>query len=131
MDFIVFAGLAGVFLLALIFSYDIICQWSRNLATRNHQLPTYMQVEPTRLHTARMVLPKFHEYNHGTSCQTKYSLNIIRYSAQMNGEDPEHLWAFMNPASMSTWEMSSGAREDTLDDFARSYNFCKITGFGD
>lgn len=31
MDFIVFAGLTGIFLLALVFSYDIICQWSQNL----------------------------------------------------------------------------------------------------
>lgn len=93
-------------------------------------LPEYMQVDADILNSATKVLPKFHEYNHGYSCQVQFSLNITRHAGRTNGEDPERWWRYSNPASMSTKEMGEGSREDTLDDFARSYNFRKITGFG-
>ncbi|KAF7965909.1 hypothetical protein HWV62_40974 [Athelia sp. TMB] len=129
-DFIVFCGLVRTILFSLWFSYDIACQWSRNLLKRVLTLPERMRVSPTVLKSATKVLPKFHEYNHGYSCQTQYSLNITRHAGRTNGEDPERWWSYVNPASMSTKEMGEGSREDTLDDFARSYNFRKITGFG-
>lgn len=130
MDFIVFCGLVRAIIVALWFSYDIICQWSRKLLQRNTQLPMHMQVDPAILEDAKKTLPKFHEYNHGYSCQTKYAVNITRHTGRTNNEDPERFWAYCNPASMSTREMGEGSREDTLDDLARSYNFRKITRFG-
>lgn len=130
MDFIVFCGLVRCIIVALWLSYDIVCQWSRNLEKRVKTLPTHMQIDAKILKSAKKTLPKFHEYNHGYSCQTKYSLNITRHAGRINGEDPERVWRFLNPTSMSTKEMGEGSREDTLDDFARSYNFHKITGFG-
>lgn len=130
MDFITFCGLVRTVLVMLWFSYDIICQWSRKLLARNKQLPAHMQVDPAILEESKKTLPKFHEYNHGYSCQTKYSVNITRHTGRTNNEDPERFWAYANPASMSTREMNEGSREDTLDDLARSYNFRKITRFG-
>jgi Kyakuja-Dileera-Zisupton transposase len=94
------------------------------------QLPSYMQIDDARLSNTVFVLPKMHIYGHGSSCQTKYSLNFIKFSARMNGEEVERWWAHINPASMSTREMGEGAREDTLDDHARSWNWRKITNFG-
>ncbi|KZP28679.1 hypothetical protein FIBSPDRAFT_728847 [Athelia psychrophila] len=130
MDYIVFCGLVRCILLTLWFSYDIVCQWSRNLVRRVETLPLHMQVDPNILNEAKKTLPKFHEFNHGYNCQAEYSLNITRHAGRMNGEDPERWWSYVNPASMSTKEMGEGSREDTLDDFARSYNFRKIAGFG-
>ncbi|KZP18442.1 hypothetical protein FIBSPDRAFT_893441 [Athelia psychrophila] len=104
MDYIVFCGL-----------------WSRNLVRRVETLPLHMQVDPNILNKAK-TLPKFHEFNHGYNCQAEYSLNITRHAGRMNGKDPERC--------MSTKEMGEGSREDTLDNFARSYNFHKIAGFG-
>ncbi|KAF7982533.1 hypothetical protein HWV62_28158 [Athelia sp. TMB] len=129
-DFIVFCGLVRTILFGLWFSYDIACQWSRNLLKHVLTLPERMQIAPDILKSATKVLPKFHEYNHGYSCQTEYSLNITQHAGRTNAEDPERWWSYINPASMSTKEMGEGSREDTLDDFARSYNFRKITGFG-
>ncbi|KAF7967413.1 hypothetical protein HWV62_34385 [Athelia sp. TMB] len=130
MDFIVFCGLVRCILEMLWLSYDIVCQWWRNLAKRVKTLPARMQVDPKIINSAKKVLPKFHEYNHGYSCQTRFSINITRHAGRTNGEDPERLWGYMNSASMSTKEMGEGSREDTLDDFGRFYNFRKITRFG-
>lgn len=130
MDFIVFCGLVRCIVLTIWFSYDIVCQWSRNLVRRVATLPPRMQIDPDILNASKKVLPKFHEFNHGYKCQVQYSLNITRHAGRMNCEDPERWWGYSNATSMSTKEMGEGSREDTLDDFARSYNFRKITGFG-
>lgn len=77
MEFIMFFSLLGTCLLTLALSYDIACQWSRNLKTRIKQLPQYMQIGTERLHNIKFVLPKFHIYNHGPDCQVKFSLNFL------------------------------------------------------
>jgi hypothetical protein len=130
MDFITFFGLIGTYITSFVFSYDIACQWSRNLKKRMPQLPKCMQIDMDKLRRAKFVLPKFHIYNHGTKCQTKFSLNFLRWSARTNGEDPERWWAHINPVSMSTREMGPGARHDTIDDHARAWNWRKIVNFG-
>ena len=130
MDFIFFSAILGTFLLALTISYDICCQWSRKLTKRMPQLPPFMQISQNRLRSAKLVLPKFHIYNHGIKCIINYSLNFLRWSAASDLEDPERWWAHINPVSMSTKEMSEGSRHDTIDDHARSWNWRKITGFG-
>jgi hypothetical protein len=130
MDFIFFSAILGSLMLALTISYDICCQWSRNLLKRMPQLPTFMHVDGERLRKAKRVLPKFHIYNHGLKCILNYSLSFLRWSAASDLEDPERWWAHINPVSMSTKEMSEGSRHDTIDDHARWWNWRKITGFG-
>ena len=129
MDFIIFYSLIGTVLQLLVFSYDIVCQWHRNLPKRISQLPQVMQISPKQLRSAHFVIPKFHIYAHGLSCQTRYLLNFLPYMARINGEDPERWWAHINPVSMSTKEMGPGAWLDTIDDHARAWNWNKITGF--
>jgi hypothetical protein len=130
MDFIIFYSLIGTILQLLLFSYDIVCQWHRNLAKRLNQLPEFMRISLDQLKSARFVIPKFHIYGHGASCQTRYSLNFLPFMARIDGEDPERWWAHINPVSMSTKEMGPGARLDTIDDHARAWNWNKIIGFG-
>lgn len=130
MDFIAFFGLIGSLLILFTFSYDIICQWSRNLKKRMHQLPQCMQLGTERLKKIKTVLPKFHIYNHGPKCQTTFSLNFLKWSANTNGEEPERWWAHINPLSMSTREMGEGSRHDTIDDHACSWNWRKIVNMG-
>jgi hypothetical protein len=89
-----------------------------------------MQIPPALFVATRYVIPKLHIYGHGLKCQFKYSLNFLKWSARTNGEDIERWWAHLNPVSMSTKEMSPGARHDTLDDHAGAWNFRKITKFG-
>lgn len=130
MDFIVFSSLIGTIFRLLVFSYDIACQWSRNLPKRIAQLPETMQLDPEQLKATRFVIPKFHIYAHGISCQSLFSLNFLPFMARINGEEPERWWAHINPVSMSTKEMGPGARLDTLDDHAAAWNWQKITGMG-
>ena len=94
------------------------------------QYTSYMQIKDDCIHDAKFVLPKFHIYNHGVSCQTRYSLNYLLHSGRMNGEDPERWWAHINPVSMSTREMGPGSHTDTIDDHALAWNWQKITNFG-
>lgn len=130
MDFVVFFGLIGASILSFVFSYDIVCQWSRKLEMRMGQLPQCMRIGIEQLRKAKFVLPKFHIYNHGIKCQLNYSLNFLKWSARTNGEDPERWWAHINPVSMSTREMGAGARHDTIDDHAAAWNWRKIVKFG-
>lgn len=130
MDFIAFFSLIGTALVSFVFSYDIVCQWFKNLKMRMRQLPQCMQIGTERLKNARAVLPKFHIYNHGPKCQVNFSLNFLKWSALTNGEEPERWWAHINPLSMSTREMGAGSRLDTIDDHACSWNWRKITKFG-
>jgi hypothetical protein len=131
MDFILLFSLIGtVFWQQLLFSYDIVCQWFRNLKKRMAQFPDYMQIPAAQLSNITFVIPKFHIYGHGLACQTKFSLNFLPWMAEMNGEDPERWWAHINPISPSTKEMGPGSRSDTIDDHATAWNWQKIVGFG-
>lgn len=131
MDFIVFSTLVGVLVTYLTLSYDICCQWSRNLKRRVSQLPDIMQVAPmTLLRKVKCVIPKFHLHNHGLKCHLNFNLNFLRFSAQSDLEDPERWWAHINPISMSTREMTAGSRIDLINDHAAGWNWRKITGFG-
>jgi hypothetical protein len=131
MDFIVLSTLMdNPKPVSLTLSYDIACQWSRNMKKRVTQFPEKMQLPLSVLHTIKYVIPKFHIYGHGRSCQTRFSLNFLPHSARTNGEEPERWWAHINPISMSTREMTAGARHDTIDDHAGSWNWRKITNLG-
>jgi hypothetical protein len=130
MDFILFFSLIGTIFTLLVLSYDIICQWFRNLRHRIPQLPKVMRIPPAVFVNIKYVIPKFHIYSHGSSCQTRFSLNFLKWSARTNGEDIERWWAHANPISMSTKEMAPGARINTIDDHAAAWNFRKIVGFG-
>jgi hypothetical protein len=130
MDFVVFSSLIGAVFCILVLSYDIMCQWSRNLATRMLQLPLSMQLSQSSLDNMKKVIPKLHIHGHGKSCQTNFSLNYLKHSARTDGEEPERWWAHINPVSVSTREMGPGARYDTIDDHAAAWNWRKITGFG-
>jgi len=130
MDFILLYTLAGLALLRLLISYDIVCQWSRNFQKRIEQFLVDLQISSQQLAHIKYVIPKMHLPGHGQTCQHKYSLNFIRHSARIDGEDPERWWAHINPVSMSTKEMGPGARSDTIDDHAAAWNWRKITSFG-
>lgn len=130
MDFILFHSLIGSRNELLLFSYDIACQWSRNISRRLVQLPESMRLSDKQLHLLRFAIPKFHISAHGLECQCNFSFNYQPYMARTDGEDPERWWAHINPVSMSTKEMGPGARLDTLDDHASAWNWQKITGFG-
>ncbi|KAG1833671.1 hypothetical protein DFJ58DRAFT_869463 [Suillus subalutaceus] len=91
-------------------SYDITCQWSKNLWGR-------MSKYPSRMHFAHdgkimtFLVPKFHLPAHITACQITFSHN------------------FTKGMGRTTREMGPGARRDTLDDHFGDYNWKKVTNF--
>ena len=50
----------------------------------------------------------------GTKCQVCYNTNYIKYSVQLDLEDPERWWAHINPVAQSTCEMTDGAQYDLI-----------------
>ena len=107
-------------------SYDIGCQWSKNLEKR---IPLYQissSFDLSSLSYWRVVVPKFHLAGHGTDCQLKFNINFTQGAGRMTGEMIESGWA--QSGSMAIWTRESGpfARRAVLDDHWSSENWCKL-----
>lgn len=129
MDYVLLSTLRGVIVNILYITYDIACQWHKKFPARIRDFPTEMQFD-TKGVEIRYCVPKFHLNAHGSSCQTKFSLNFMPGAARTCGEGIETGWAHTNPVSTSVREMSPGCRHETLDDHWGAWNWRKIIGFG-
>lgn len=129
MDYIFWSSIRNCAVRELTVSYDIACQWYKNLFQRTQTLPGELK-EVTRMVRLRFAIPKFHIPAHGKLCQSRFSLNYLRYVGRTDGENIERGWAWMNPASLSTREMGPGARHDVLDDQWSSWNFRLVVRLG-
>ncbi|KAG2104983.1 hypothetical protein BD769DRAFT_1612896 [Suillus cothurnatus] len=109
-------------------SYDIACQWSKNIWDRMATYPCQMHVERGTKEFVFLV-PKFHLPAHVAFCQVTYSHNLIKGVGRTDGEAPERGWANINPVATSTREMGPGSRRDTLDDHFGDFNWKKVTNF--
>ena len=107
-------------------SYDIGCQWSKNLSKRLSLYPTTSSFELSSLSYWRVVLPKFHLAGHGKDCQLKFNINFTIGAARMTGEMIESGWA--QSGSMTIWTRENGpfARRAVLDDHWGSENWRKL-----
>lgn len=81
MDYIFLASIMGMALTYLSISYDIACQWSKNLSKRVQDFPSDMQ-SAFLCASIRYFVPKFHLTAHGDKCQGTYSLNWHEWSAR-------------------------------------------------
>lgn len=128
MDYAMLSTLLGITILMLVISYDIACQWSKNLAKRVSEFPFSLGFSlPPSVFT---VIPKFHIYAHGKQCQSKWSLNFLRWMARTDGEGVEREWSHINSVALSTRLMGPGGRHDTLDDHWGAWNWRKVVGLG-
>ncbi|KAJ7776476.1 hypothetical protein DFH07DRAFT_865693 [Mycena maculata] len=109
-------------------SYDICCQWSKNLVERLKKLPPGLRL--TIVLQLVFLIPKLHIYGHKLLCQLLFSLNFTRGSARTDGEGIERPWANIGPVATSTREMGPGSRSDTLDDHWSHWNWQKLVGLG-
>ena len=107
-------------------SYDIGCQWSKNLSKRLTLYPITSSFELSSLDYWRVVLPKFHLAGHGKECQLKFNINFTTGAARMTGEMIESGWA--QSGSMTIWTRENGpfARCTVLDDHWGSENWRKL-----
>lgn len=129
MDYIFASAISQSSARRLVVSYDIACQWSKNLEARASNLPSNLQVD-FGAKRVEYVIPKFHISAHGASCQSRYSLNYRPHMGRTDGENIERGWAWMNPASLSTREMGPGSRQDALDDQWSFWNWQILTKLG-
>lgn len=120
MDYVFLSSLVLTLACSLLVSYDIACQWSKNLSARARELPFELPAD------IDFVVPKFHLPAHREQCHAPYSLHYKTGAGQTDGETPERNWADMNGAAASTKEMGPGARHDTLDDHCGNSNWRKL-----
>ncbi|KAJ6467014.1 hypothetical protein C8R45DRAFT_1106429 [Mycena sanguinolenta] len=108
-------------------SYDIVCQWWKNLIKRLKALPGRMRLAIV-LRLFNFVIPKLHIRSHTLACQLAFSLNFLLGAGQTDGEGIERHWANIGGVASSTREMGLGSRRDVLDDHWAFWNWCKLTG---
>lgn len=119
---------AGI--LTLVASYDIACQWIKNLWLRMEQLPEHLrlQIPPSNVIAK---IPKFHFDSHGKKNHAQYSFAYTRGVGRTDGEGIERQWSGLKGGAAQTIEMGPGARRDTLDDFCGFSNWRKTIGLGE
>lgn len=124
MDYIFFSSMAQNTPDELVVSYDIACQWSKNIWKR---LESYQRVLNHRINTITFLIPKFHLPAHQEYCGAHYSFNLTIHVGRTDGEAVERGWAFVNAFAGSVKEMGPGSRRDKLDDVFGDYNWRKVT----
>src|SRR5262245_54175301 len=130
MDFLFFKTLQFIMVSLLVVSYDIACQWSKNLRHRMSAYPSSLHIVNALL-TLLFLVPKFHLPAHIKACQTLFSFHLNPGVGQTDGEAPERGWADINRVASSTKEMGPGKRRDTLDDHFGDWNWKKTVSMGE
>ncbi|KAK7029968.1 CxC2 domain-containing protein [Favolaschia claudopus] len=128
-DWMFFMSLEGSDLLEFYVSYDIVCQWHKNIWHRLRLFPRQIREEYNKRYFVFLV-PKFHLPAHIESCNIKFSFLFTPYVGQTDGEAPERGWSNINPLALSTREMSPHLRRETLDDHFNHWNWKKILSMG-
>ncbi|KAK7030582.1 CxC2 domain-containing protein [Favolaschia claudopus] len=108
-------------------SYDIVCQWYKQLKERLANLPPLVRLHVILVFFA-FVIPKMHIHSHILACQLWFSLNLLPGAGQTDGEGIERPWANVGGVASSTREMGPGSRRNCLDDHWAFWNWCKLVG---
>ncbi|KAI0037647.1 hypothetical protein FA95DRAFT_1506726, partial [Auriscalpium vulgare] len=125
MDYMFFNAISRLNTPSLLVSYDIACQWHKNLSLRAATHPDWNLPDDIDF-----AVPKFHIAAHQEECQEEFDLAKKRGTGQTDGEGPERGWSNINGAAASTKEMGPGGRHDTVDDHCGHANWRKVVGLG-
>ncbi|KAJ3819033.1 hypothetical protein F5880DRAFT_1625783 [Lentinula raphanica] len=115
--------------LTKIISYDIACQWYKNVVRRVKALPSLVACD-LGLQNIKFAIPKLHIHGHQLACQLKFSLNWLRGAGRTDGEGVERPWAHLGPMASSTRDMGPGSRHGTMNDHFGHWNWVKLIGLG-
>ncbi|KAJ3714963.1 hypothetical protein C8R42DRAFT_725909 [Lentinula raphanica] len=115
--------------LTKVVSYDIACQWHKNLVRRVRSLPSLVSWDLS-LQKIFFAIPKLHIHGHQLSCQLNFSLNWLWGAGRTDGEGVERPWAHLGPIASSTRDMGPGSRHGTMNDHFGHWNWVKLTGLG-
>ncbi|KAF7331971.1 CxC2 domain-containing protein [Mycena kentingensis (nom. inval.)] len=115
-------------LLWLVVSYDIACQWSKNLRERVANLPPSIRLAAILkiVELARFVIPKMHIKGHVLLCQLFFAIGLLPGGGQMDGEGVERPWSMVGGVAASTRASGPGSRADQLDDHWGFWNWAKL-----
>lgn len=111
----------------IVLSYDIGCQWWKNLGKRILEFLAEMRIDDET--NVEVKVPSWHVNGHGDFCRTNYSLNYLTGAGRTCGEDVETSWADTNSLGTSVHEMGPASRHELLNDHWNGWNFHKIIGF--
>lgn len=107
--------------------YDIWCFYSIHVATRFRDSPA-IQMPPGLTLTGG--IDQFHVHGHKRQCYPRQSPNFIPGAGVQVGDVIETLWVNTNQIADSTRGMSSGHRQETIDDIMNDSNWNKHTRSG-
>ncbi|KAF9033948.1 hypothetical protein BDZ89DRAFT_947562 [Hymenopellis radicata] len=127
-DFVLASALKRYPFLLKFLSYDIMCIYFLNLASRILQLPEHLQAGMS-MDLIRAAIPKFHLWAHQPKDHAKFSYNYLPHVGRTHGEVVEGNWSQSNRAATQTKMMGPGARQDTLDDIFNFHNRRAIRSF--
>lgn len=130
MDYVLLSALKGFNLRRLILSYDIACQYHKNLRSRISGFQNDLKLDLDNV-DLEVIIPKFHIVGHGENCQTRYSFNFREHMGRTDGENIERGWAAFNGTATSLREMGPGSRHDSLNFTFASWNWQRIILLGE
>lgn len=128
MDYFFLSSLNQNTPIRLAVSYDIACQWSKNIKSRVDEYPVTFSLLH---HLISYFIPKWHILAHRSECQQNFSFNYSPHVGRTDGEAPERGWAAQDGVANSTKGMGPGSRSDTLDDHFGDFNWRKIVNMGE
>lgn len=131
MDFFFLSSLVGhdEDFVRLVVSYDIVCQWWKNLGDRMRTYKREIIIDEGELKYVFLV-PKFHLPVHIAECGIMYSFHLKPGVAHTDGEAPERGWADVNHISAQAKESGPGAFHDLLNDHFGDWNWGKVIDLG-
>ncbi|KAJ7483686.1 hypothetical protein B0H11DRAFT_1914569 [Mycena galericulata] len=122
------SALLNTIIFFLILSYDLACQYCKNLWTRMSGLPQDMHLN---IDKARVwfKIPNFHVAGHERGCHSPYSFHYMWGAGRTHGETVEQNWEFTNGAAASTKMMGVGSRHSTLEDLFGFHNWRRLVAW--
>ena len=109
-------------------SYNIMCQWGKNLRTRLQEVPL-KNAEVLDDHIVARVVPKFHLAAHKETCRINFSLNYELGVGRSDMEGPERTW-FGLQGGGTTKDQGPGYWSDAMDDKFGHWNWTKLVRLG-
>ncbi|KAJ7737187.1 hypothetical protein DFH07DRAFT_870629 [Mycena maculata] len=125
MTFLFFSSVLNFSLAWLILSYDIACQFSKNIWDRMDVLPKKYHLSINRLNV-RWMVPNFHLPPHKPGCHSPFSFHWLWGAGCTHGETVEQNWEFLNGAAASTKLMGLGARFAALEGLFAFHNWRRL-----
>lgn len=110
-------------------SYDIACKYFVNYKSRMLNMPPELQYDTTHA-LERHAIPKYHIAGHESICHTNFGFDYMLGAGRTSGEGVEPVWIPTNGLAPSRCEMSPSARQESMDDGFRWWNWQRLLSMG-